>query len=91
MVPDVAILDEKAAVLRWRRGHQAAERRQRELRAAAGPDQAQAIGELRSALNLLESMGQWPAPRDPASERAVEQVRSRWARVQQRARRSQER
>ena len=83
--------DEKAAVLRWRRGHQAAERRQRELRAAEGPSSSQAIGEFLSALNLLEAMGQWPAPRDPASERAVEQVRARWARVQQRARRAQNR
>jgi hypothetical protein len=27
----------------------------------------------------------WPGPRDPASERSVEEVRRRWVRIQQRA------
>lgn len=38
-----------------------------------------------SALNAMDAMGMWPTPRDPISERAVQQVRRRWAQVQRRA------
>jgi hypothetical protein len=78
--------DTKARILRWRAGHQAAERRQRELLAEEGPNPAQAVAEALDALAVLEAMGQWPSPRDAVSERAVGVVRRRWVRIQNRAR-----
>jgi hypothetical protein len=78
-------LPEARTVRRWRRGHAIAAERQRELVAERGPHAAQAVAESLSALNTLAAMGRWPAPRDPVTEAAIEQVRRRWARVQQRA------
>ena len=77
--------DEAARVKRWRLGHAAAAERQRRLLAEEGPRPAQAVAESLSALSALAKMGLWPGPRDEISERAVEQVRRRWAKVQKRA------
>jgi hypothetical protein len=77
--------DEAARVKRWRRGHAAAAERQRRLLAEEGPRPAQAVAESLSALNALAKMGLWPGPRDEISERAVEVVRRRWAKIQKRA------
>jgi hypothetical protein len=77
---------QKQAVQRWLAGQRAAARVQRTLQAAEGPRPAHAVAQSLSALSALEAMGRWPAPRDPVSERAVEEVRRRWARIQQRAR-----
>ena len=79
---------EKAALLRMRRGHQEASRRDAELRRAEGARPEQAIAEALSALNALADMGLWPGPRDPGSEREVEEVRRRWARIQANARKA---
>jgi hypothetical protein len=79
------------AVIRWRKGQAAAAERQRELLHAEGPRPEQAVAESLAALNALTEMGLWPGPRDPASERAVSEVRSRWARIQRRARASRQR
>ena len=76
---------------RWRRGHQAAADKQLEVLAAEGPNPERAVAELRSALNAMHTMGMWPGPRDPVSERGVEEVRRRWARIQQRARQARTR
>jgi hypothetical protein len=76
----------RAAVLRWRAGHEAAARRQRELLAVEGARPEQAVAEALSAINALDAVGQWPQPRDAVSEQAVEVVRRRWARIQTRAR-----
>ena len=65
---------------------QAAEERQRSLRAAEGPRPAQAVAECLSVLSSLEAMGRWPGPRDPVREQGVYVVRERWARIQRRAR-----
>jgi hypothetical protein len=46
------------------------------------------VGESRSAANAIEQSSGWPTARDPASQEAVERVRRRWARVQQRAKRA---
>ncbi len=83
---EMAALDEGERIRRWRRGMQAAEERQRALRAAEGPRPAQAVAESLSVLNALEAMGRWPGPRDPISEQGVQHVRERWARIQGRAR-----
>jgi hypothetical protein len=45
----------------------------------------QAVAESLSALSALAKMGLWPGARDEISERGVEQVRRRWAKVQKRA------
>jgi len=79
---------EKDALLRMRRGHREASRREDELRRAEGPQREQAIAEALSALNALADMGLWPGPRDPGSEREVEEVRQRWARIQANARKA---
>ncbi len=79
-------LDEGERVRRWRRGMRAAEERQRQLRAAEGPNPAQAVEECLSALSALDAMGMWPGGLDPISERQVDDVRRRWAHVQRRAR-----
>jgi hypothetical protein len=73
------------ALRRWRAGQQAAARRQRELLRAEGPRPDRAVAEALAALEALEAMGLWPGPRDPVSERAVERVRRRWARIEHRA------
>jgi hypothetical protein len=59
---------------------------QHSLQAAEGPRPARAVAQSLSALSALKTMGRWPGPRDPVSERAIEEVRRRWARIQQRAR-----
>jgi len=64
----------------------AAEERQRQLRAAEGPNPAQAVAECLSALSALDAMGMWPGELDPISERQVDDVRRRWARIEHRAR-----
>ncbi len=76
---------------RWRRGQAAATERQAELAAAEGPRPEQAIAESFAALNALAEMGTWPGPRDPESERQIEAVRARWARIQRLSKRGRER
>ena len=83
--------DERDAVKRWRAGQRAAERAARELQAREGARPERAVAESLAAVNALEAAGQWPSPRDPASERAVQKVRARWALVERRARRSRTR
>ena len=78
--------ESQQAVRRWRRGHAAAEARQRELLASRGPEPQQAVAEALSALHALEAMGAWPGPRDAASEADIVIVRRRWAKIQRRAR-----
>ena len=78
--------DERAVVKRWLAGQRASERMQRTLQAIEGPRPARAVAQSLSALSALETMGRWPGPRDPVSEHAIEEVRRRWARIQQRAR-----
>ena len=78
-------LDEAAAIRRWERGHARATLRQRGLLAADGTQPALAVAESLSALNALDTMGMWPAPRDAITEQGIQQVRRRWARVQHRA------
>ena len=79
-------MGERQAVLAWRAGQRAAERRQRELMREEGARPERAVAESLAALNALDEMGLWPGPRDPASEEAIERVRRRWARIQRRAR-----
>lgn len=78
-------LEEAAAVRRWRSGQLLAAERQRRLIAEEGAQPDRAVAESLSALNALADMGLWPAPRDPVSEQAVQEVRRRWARIQHRA------
>lgn len=73
---------EKRALESMRRGHEAASRAAEAVARAEGAKPAQAIAEALSALNALADMGLWPGPRDPGSEREVEEVRRRWARIQ---------
>jgi hypothetical protein len=84
-------LDEAAAIRRWKRGHARSALRQRSLLAAAGAQPSLAIAESLSALNALDTMGMWPAPRDAISEQGIQQVRRRWARVQHRAKQARTR
>jgi hypothetical protein len=63
------------------RGHRAAAIRRLQLMRAEGPQPEQAVAEALSATAALARQGKWPAPRDPVSERAVEQVRRRWVRI----------
>ena len=79
---------ERLAIRRWLDGQRAAAELQFALQAAEGPRPARAVAHLLSALSALESMGRWPGPRDPVSEHAVQEVRRRWARIQQHARRA---
>ena len=78
--------DERTVVKRWLAGQRASARMQRELQAAEGPRPARAVAQSLSALSALETMGRWPGPRDAVSERAIEEVRRHWARIQWRAR-----
>lgn len=84
--PSFTMDDERAAVRRWLAGQRASTRMQRTLQAAEGPRPARAVVQSLSALSALETMGRWPSPRDVVSERAIEEVRRRWVRIQQRAR-----
>lgn len=80
-------MDERSlSVQRWRRGQVRAAERARELERAEGPQPEQAVEELLAALDALEAMKLWPGPRDPVAERAVEDVRRRWAHIERRAR-----
>jgi hypothetical protein len=83
--------DDRFSIRRWRAGQQAAAQLQRELSAREGARPARAIAESFAALNALEAMGLWPGPRDPSSERGVQRVRARWARMERRARRARSR
>ena len=78
----------KASIRRWLAGQRASEQMQHVLKAAEGPRPARAVAHALSALAALEAMGRWPGPRDPISERAVAEVRRRWARIQRHARRA---
>jgi hypothetical protein len=80
----------KSGILELRRGQRAAAERQRELMRAEGPRPEQAVAEALAAAAALASRGTWPGPRDPVSERAVEEVRRRWVRIEQRARQARE-
>jgi hypothetical protein len=84
-------LEEAAAIRRWKRGHARSAQRQRSLLAHAGAQPALAVAESLSALNALDAMGMWPAPRDAISEQGIQLVRRRWARVQQRAKQARTR
>jgi hypothetical protein len=81
--------DERVAVKRWLAGQRASALAQRGLQASEGPRPAHAVAQSLSALSALETMGRWPGPRDAVSERAIQEVRRRWARIQQRARAAQ--
>ncbi len=81
--------DERAAVQRWLAGQRASAEAQRALQAAEGPRPARAVAHAEAALAALETMGRWPGPRDAVSERAIDEVRRRWARIQHNARRTQ--
>jgi hypothetical protein len=85
------VTDERAALLRWRRGQAAAAERQDELAALEGARPEQAVAESLAALEALAEMGLWPGPRDPASERQVEVVRARWAQIQRASKRAAQR
>lgn len=74
-----ATVSEGDAVKRMLRGFSAAATRQREFLRAEGPRPEQAVAEALAAAAALAEEGRWPAPRDPVSELAVEQVRRRWA------------
>jgi hypothetical protein len=76
----------KNPIARMRRGQAAAARRRRELERIEGPQPMQAVAEALSAARALAAIGLWPGPRDPVSERSVEEVRRRWARIERRAR-----
>jgi hypothetical protein len=73
-----------------RLGQQAAAARQRELMRAEGPRPERSVAEALAAAAALAATGKWPGPRDPVSERAVEEVRLRWVRIEQRARQARE-
>ena len=60
--------DQAAAVRRWKRGHELAAERGRDLAASEGPRPARAVAEAMSAVNALATMGVWPGPRDAVSE-----------------------
>ena len=47
--------------------------------------------QVNSFANALADMGLWPGPRDPGSEREIQVVRRRWARIQRRAKRERQR
>jgi hypothetical protein len=79
---------QKRSIRRWLAGQRATQRLQHALRVAEGPQPARAVAHSLSALSALETMGRWPGPRDPVSERAVDEVRRRWARIQHHARRT---
>lgn len=81
----IAAVSRNNAITRMRRGQQVAAARQRELTSKEGPDPEQAVAEALSAAAALAREGKWPAPRDPVSERAVEEVRARWVRIERRA------
>jgi hypothetical protein len=81
--------DERAAVRRWLSGLRASADAQRALQASEGPRPARAVSQAMSALSALEGMKRWPGPRDARSERAIQKVRRRWARIQGRARAAQ--
>lgn len=81
--------DSKDAVRRFLSGHRAAELRQQALRREQGPQPDQAVAEAIAAVAALAAMGDWPGPRDPASEAAVVQLRRRWVKIEQRAMRDQ--
>ncbi len=72
---------ERDAIQRMLRGFRAAEKKQRELMRAEGPAPEQAVAEAIAAADALAEQGTWPGPRDPVNERAVERVRSLWARI----------
>lgn len=73
-------------VTRMMRGHRAARQRALELMRAEGPRPEQAVAEAIAAAEALAAEGKFPAPRDPVSERGVEEVRRRWTRIGRRAR-----
>jgi hypothetical protein len=73
-------------IRRLRRGHAAAAERARDVARVEGPRPEQAVAEALAAAAALHEMGIWPGPRDPASERSVEEVRRRWVRIKRRAR-----
>lgn len=66
-----------------RRGHDAAAARQ--LVREEGPRPEQAIAEALAAADALQEAFVWPGPRDAVSERAVQEVRARWVRIERNA------
>jgi hypothetical protein len=80
--------DERQRVKQWLAGQRAAAEVQLELLAQEGPRVERAVAQSIAALEALRAMGRWPGPRDPESERAVKEVRARWARVQRHARKA---
>ena len=77
----VVVGDTPAAVRQFLEGHRAAAERQRRLVERRGARPEQAVAECLDALEALEEMQLWPGPRDPVSERGVQRVRGRWAKV----------
>jgi hypothetical protein len=78
-------------IRRMRRGHAAAALRQRRLERDEGPRPEQAVAEALAAASALAEMGLFPGPRDPDSERSVDEVRRRWAQIERRAREARKR
>ena len=73
------------AILRMRQGQAAAAARALSLVRSEGPQPLQATKEAISAAAALARDG-WPEARDPATEAAIEEVRRRWVRIENRAR-----
>lgn len=83
--------EQAVAVRRWLAGQAMASARIGAERSLIGPNPRQAVAEVRAAVNALAKLGMWPAPRDAASEAAVNTLRERWARIQNRAMRDRAR
>lgn len=73
------------AIQKMRQGHAAAAARSQDAARAEGARPLQAVAEALAAAATLAAMGKWPGPRDPVSERSVEEVRRRWAQIEHRA------
>jgi hypothetical protein len=83
-------VSESEAVKRMMRGFSAAAKRQRELLRGEGPRPEQAVAEAIAAAEALANQGKWPAPRDPVSERGVQEVRQRWALIERNAKQARQ-
>lgn len=83
------VIDERARLERFLAGQRASAQAQQELQRAEGPKPERAVAQALSALSALRKMGRFPAPRDAFSQAAIDEVRARWARIQNRAQKQQ--
>lgn len=88
--PQGGSIDPTEAIRRFRAGHEAAAHRQRELERSTGARPEQAVREAQDALQAMIEMGLFPCPRDAVSQRGIDLVRARWARIQSHARAARE-